>query len=72
VDLGGGAVFGRAEGADVGKDVEPECMLRQRGVAFDLRPIGSKLAGARALVAATDLQDQAGRAPSEAMVRQLE
>src|SRR5262249_15047578 len=63
VDFGDGAVLGIAEGADVGQDVQAELVLRQRVAALGLGTIGLQIARALPLVAAADVQDEAGQAP---------
>ena len=59
VDLGDAAVFGMAEEADVGDDVQAELVLSQGVAALPLRAVGEQAAWATAAVAAADVQDEA-------------
>src|SRR5205823_3497756 len=60
VDLGNTAVFGVAEAADEGNDIESELVVGQGEVGLGLGPIRAVKAGARRVGAAADVQGQPG------------
>ena len=59
VDLGDAAVFGVAEAADEGDDVEAELVLGQGVEALGFGAVGLAVAAAVGVVAAADVQEQA-------------
>ena len=60
VDLRDAAVFGVAQPSDQGEDVQAELVVRQREVRLRLGAIGPAVAAAGRVVAAADLDRQAG------------